>query len=171
MKSKLSTESKVSSSINEALDEKTQYYTKIIEDLGVEQLFDDLIQNDTHKKPFEDPVFITEGKHSNEKHGYRVNMKELKIGKVPHHEIMQEWGMSHTPWQYSVFFAFENIKDRVRQDDQINLSDNLFYMTKNNIFYTFTRQTTKKILVMKGKELIYVNAYKQLENGDVAEIY
>ena len=64
------------------------------------------------------------------------------------------------------FFAFCTIQDRKKFDNQIESFEVLCVLNHNGFEYTFCRQTTKKVLVIKGRELLYMKIGKYLPNGD-----
>jgi len=149
--------------------EKRAYYENVVEDLKIGELFDDYIQNEI-TKPFEEGVVIAEDSYSS-KFSYKVQIKECKHNKVNHHEIFQNWEMSHTPQQYNLFFNFEDCKDKQRGDTNLDSWDVLYHYMKDDVLYTFIRSTTKKIMFMKGREMVFVSAFKKLENGNYIEMY
>jgi hypothetical protein len=100
-----------------------------------------------------------------------VKTKERKINKINHHEILQEWTMSFHPIDYSIFMATQPLTSRKKSDNQAALWDPLYYIRENGIDYTFIRNTTKKIFLLKGKEIVFLNACKKLDNGDFLEVY
>jgi hypothetical protein len=79
--------------------------------------------------------------------------------------------MSFHPIDYSIFMATQPLPSRKKSDNQVALWDPLYYIKKDGIDYTFIRNTTKKIFLLKGKEIVFLNACKKLDNGDFLEVY
>jgi len=78
--------------------------------------------------------------------------------------------MKFTPTEWSTFLAFEDIDDRKKHDDQTASKEVLYYTKMNDIVYMFQRATTKKILMLRGKELVFANAWKRISDKFVVEI-
>jgi hypothetical protein len=104
------------------------------------------------------------------KYRYKVKLAEVKIDKVNHHEILEETFLENDPEDFMNFLAFCDLKDRKKFDNQIETLEVLYILEHNGIQYKFIRQTTKKILMFKGKELIIMFAGKWLPNGDYLSV-
>lgn len=79
--------------------------------------------------------------------------------------------MSYTPDDYMYFMMLQDMENRKKGDSTIETHELLYVLEKNDVKYFFTRITTKKILMMKGKEIIMIKAYKKHANGFWMDAY
>lgn len=98
--------------------------------------------------------------------GYKVTLTEHKIEGRPHHEITEEVLIENDPTDFMNFFFFCDLADRKKFDNQVETFEVIYILEHKGFQFQFMRQTTKKILMIKGRELVYVRVGKMLENGD-----
>ena len=149
-------------------DDQKNYYVRLINDLGLEKILEEAISNELIK-PIENGITMNDS-HIDENHKYKIIMKEKKINKINHHEIYHEITMKYTPEEFSTFQAFVGANDRKKYDDLNETKQVLYRIEINSIVYTFQRFTTKKVMIIKGKETVFVHAFKRLSEKTVMEV-
>lgn len=145
--------------------EKREYYISIVEDLKIEEMFDEVLDN--IKKPNPNAIKMCEDLWNKEKKlGFKVSLAEIKIDGRPHHEIHEEVLIESEPLDFMNFFSFCDLADRKKFDNQVEAFDISYVLEHKGLQFMFIRQTTKKVMIIKGRELVLMRVGKILENGD-----
>jgi len=75
------------------------------------------------------------------------------------------------PENFYWFNNFMPLAGRQKMDPLVDIYDVLYIIETGDVIYSFVRVTMKKILMIKGKELIFVDAFKKLDDGTWIEVY
>ena len=75
------------------------------------------------------------------------------------------------PYNYMMWFNFLPFPERAQIDSTLSSFDVLYMCELEEVTYTFVRFTTKKILMIKPKECIYMSAFKKIGSATWIETY
>jgi len=86
------------------------------------------------------------------------------------HEIRQSFEIKTDPLKFIYSDLCMDHSKKKKCDTQMETSDILYCYEEDGIIYYFHRITLKKVLMMKGKEVICACAIKKLEDGRIMEV-
>lgn len=161
-------------------NKKHAFYLDILHSSNIDGIFDDVLQNHIRTPFSHAPKTKKFTKLIDEKYckdsglGYRVDLCEEKLGKMNMHHLYEEWAMTtpkEGPLEYHYFFNLLDIESRSVVDEQVASFEMLYFIEKGDTKYSFMRQTTKKMFMMKSKELLWVQVIKQVDENTWMEAY
>lgn len=79
--------------------------------------------------------------------------------------------MKYKPVDYFYFNITQEMETRRKADGSIESFDLLYWTEMDDVMYFFLRVTTRKILMMKGKEIMSIRAFKKKRDGNYMEVY
>jgi hypothetical protein len=106
-------------------------------------------------------------------YGYSVKISDRR-GQTPetkrtnYHQISEEWVMDipeNLPYNYVQFFNFLPMEERKQIDSTLASFDVVYMIELEDIVYSFVRFTINRILMIKAKECIYVDAFKKIDDN------
>jgi hypothetical protein len=102
---------------------------------------------------------------------FEVRMKE-SIGSNGwrQHEAYHNFDLKFHPLDYLIGTLYLEASDRKKFDSTLESHEVFFHYEEDGILYYFHRLTTKKILMMKGKELVFATAVKKMPDGSYIEV-
>jgi len=100
-----------------------------------------------------------------------VNARDVVHRGDKYHEIVQKFIMDSLPEDYMYFRIFMNEDIRRKIDSSIESFDLMYFIKKNNVNYFWMRLLTKKVLMMKGKEVLIMCAFKKMDDGSFMEVF
>ena len=161
-------------------NKKHAFYLDILEKSGIDEMFDDVLKNHIRTPYSHRPKSKNFTNLVNEEYckdsglGYRVDLAEEKKGKQVEHHLYEEWGMAtpnEGPMEYHYFFNLLDIEPRSVIDEQVASFEMIYFVERGDTKYSFMRQTTKKMFMMKSKELVWVQVIKQIDSHTWMEAY
>jgi hypothetical protein len=86
------------------------------------------------------------------------------------HEAYHNFDLKFHPLDYLIGTLYLEASNRQKFDSSLQSHEVFFHYEEDGILYYFHRLTTKKILMMKGKELVFATAVKKMPDGSYIEV-
>jgi hypothetical protein len=102
---------------------------------------------------------------------FEVRMKEIVKGSGARiHEAYHEFDLKFHPLDYLIGTLYLDEEKRRKFDGSLESHEVFFHFEEDGVLFYFHRLTTRKILMMKGKELVFATAVKKLPDGSYVEV-